>query len=59
MPVLFKVREGGKLHRSEYINISRIVIYHLTLNSGKKRTIIDSLRWDRGLFIPGDVDFNI
>ena len=36
MPVLFKVKEGGKLHRSEYINISRIAIWPLTLDLGKK-----------------------
>ena len=36
MPVLFKVKEGGELQPDEYINISRIANWPLTLDLGKK-----------------------
>ena len=37
MPVLFEVKEGGKLQPEEYIiNLSRIAIWPLTLDLGKK-----------------------
>ena len=36
MPVLFKVKEGGKFQPVEYINISMIAIWPLTLDLSKK-----------------------
>ena len=46
MPVLFKVKEGGKLQPEEYINISRIAIWPLTLDLGKKGYLSTASRVD-------------